>query len=118
MLRMGSAFLPVTDQRASARWFAETFGLQVAAVDDWSAQLSLPDVDGTALTLLGPASGIRAEPGLPFATFSMVAAELDELRARLVAVGLDVGEIDGDPEVCRFFTLPDLDGNTLLVVDR
>ena len=118
MLRMGCAFLPVADPRASARWFADTFDLVVTEVDEWSAQLSLPGDDATSVTLLGPASGIPAEPGLPFATFSLVATELDGLRDRLVAAGHEVEPVAGDADVCRFFTLNDLDGNTLLVVDR
>ncbi|NUO61530.1 MAG: VOC family protein [Hamadaea sp.] len=114
MTKIGSAFLPVHNPAAAATWYHETFGLTVESADTWSAVLA--DEAGRRLTLLGPASGIQAQPGLPWATHNLVVEDLDSAYARLQAVV--TSGIDGDPAVCRFFTMPDPDGNTLLVCDR
>ncbi|GHJ44465.1 hypothetical protein Cs7R123_18070 [Catellatospora sp. TT07R-123] len=116
MTRIGSAFLPVRDPAAAAAWFERAFDLGRQSVDEWSAVLV--DADGGRLTLLGPASGVKAQPGLPWATHNLVVDDLDAVHARLDGEGQPVTELTGDPGVCRFFTVPDLDGNLLLVVDR
>jgi hypothetical protein len=88
-------------------------------VDDWSAVLhSGASVGSTSLTLLGPASGIRAKPGLPWATCNFAVADLDQARSDLEGQGCEPSAIEGAPEICRFFTLQDPDGNVLPVTDR
>jgi predicted enzyme related to lactoylglutathione lyase len=115
--RVGTAFVPVTDPATAADWYAAAFGLTVRTSTAWSALLDGP-AGSASLTLMGPASGIRAQPGLPFATHNLVVDDVDAARERLVAAGLTPSGIDGDPAVCRFFTTTDPDGNVLLVCDR
>src|SRR5215475_5056038 len=115
MTRIGTAFLPVSSPRDASDWYRLTFGLSVEAVDDWSAVMV--GADGHRLTLLGPASGIKTAPGLPWATHNLVVDDLDATHARLGDEGT-TGELMGDPRVCRFFTMVDPDSNTLLVCDR
>ena len=111
-----TAFIPVRDPRAAAGWYGNLLGLTVAHADNFSAVLSAA---GTAsVTLMGPDSGIKAEPGLPWATCNFLVDDLEGTRARLAADGVPVGSIDGAPDVCLFFTAQDPDGNTLLLTDR
>jgi predicted enzyme related to lactoylglutathione lyase len=114
---VGTAFVPVREPAAAADWYAAALGLGIREVTAWSAQLQGGD-DRTVLTLMGPASGIRAEPGLPFATCSHLVDDLAAARGRLEAAGAAPSPVDGSPEVCRFVTARDPDGNVLLVVDR
>jgi predicted enzyme related to lactoylglutathione lyase len=116
MTKIGSAFLPVSDPAAAAGWYERTFGLTVESTDAWSAVLA--DPSGRRLTLLGPASGIQAAPGLPWATHNLLVDDIDAAHARLAAGNDRVGTLDGSAELCRFFVMPDLDGNTLLICDR
>lgn len=113
--RIGTAFVPVSDPAAAADWYARSFGLTVQDVSPHAAQLST--AQGT-LTLMGPRSGIAAEPGLPWAPFSLDVDDLAATREELIARGAEVSAVDGDPAVCLFFTTRDLDGNVVLVVDR
>lgn len=115
---VGTAFLPVRDPEAAAPWYEKAFGLVATDMNQWSAQLRAPGGASTALTLMGPLSGIRAEPGLPFATCSFVVDDLEDLRGRFDAEGLAPSPVDGSPDMCLFFTVSDPDGNVLLVVDR
>src|SRR6478672_8724421 len=115
---VGTAFLPVRDPGAAAPWYAKALGLVATDVNQWSAQPRSPGSGSTALTLMGPLSGIKAEPGLPFATCNFLADDLEDLRGRLDAEGLVPSPVDGSPEMCLFFTVDDPDGNLLLVVDR
>ena len=115
---VGTAFLPVRDPDAAAPWYEKALGLVATEVNQWSAQLRDPGAGSTALTLMGPQSGIRAEPGLPFATCNFVTDDLEGLRGRLDAEGLAPSPVDGSPDMCLFFTVNDPDGNVLLVVDR
>lgn len=114
---VGTAFVPVRDPAAAADWYAAALGLGIREVTAWSAQLHGGD-DRTVLTLMGPASGIRAEPGLPFATCTYLVDDLEAARGRLEAAGAAPSAVDGSPEVCLFVTARDPDGNVLLVVDR
>jgi len=114
--RVRSAFLPVTDVAAAARWYHQVVGLPLRQVDEWAAQLG--DESGTALTLMGPASGIPVAPGLPFAAVSILLDQLDATRDAWIAEGHAPSAVEGDPDVCRFFTMKDPDGNVLLFVDR
>jgi catechol 2,3-dioxygenase-like lactoylglutathione lyase family enzyme len=114
---VGTAFVPVRNPAAAADWYAAALGLEIGDVTAWSAQLHGGD-GRTVLTLMGPASGIRADPGLPFATCSYLVDDLDAARDRLAAAGAAPSPVDGSPEVCLFVTARDPDGNTLLVVDR
>ncbi|MGN6636296.1 MAG: VOC family protein [Oryzihumus sp.] len=115
---VGTAFLPVHDPEAAAPWYAKVLGLVATDVNQWSAQLRSPGAGSTALTLMGPLSGIKAEPGLPFATCNFVVDDLEDLHDRLDAEGLAPSPVNGWPEMCLFFTVNDPDGNLLLVVDR
>lgn len=108
---IGSAFVPVRDPEASAAWYATTLGLEVESSSPFSAVLR---VGGHRVTLMGPASGISAEPGLPWATCSY---QVDDLAAARRGFP-DASAVDGDPAVCLFFSARDPDGNVLLVVDR
>ncbi|KAB8191814.1 VOC family protein [Nonomuraea phyllanthi] len=118
-VQITTAFIPVADPAASARWYNRVLGFQIHSVDEWSAVLRPGGGAGaTSLTLLGPASGIQAKPGLPWATCNFTVADLDQARSRLEGHGCEPGAIEGDPEVCRFFAVQDPDGNTLLVTDR
>lgn len=113
---IGTGFVPVHDPSASAAWYVDAIGLRVRELTEWSAVL---DADGdTTLTLMGPASGIRAAPGLAWATHNIVVADLGAARARLAQAGGEPGQIEGDQAVCRFFTAHDPDGNVLLICDR
>ncbi|HWK93259.1 MAG TPA: VOC family protein [Luteimicrobium sp.] len=113
--RVGTAFVPVSDPERSADWYAAAFGLRVAEVSPWAANLEA--AGGTTLTLMGPASGMTS-PGLGFATHNLVVGDLDATRERFAAEGRGPGTVEGDPAVCRFFTLQDPDGNVVLVCDR
>jgi predicted enzyme related to lactoylglutathione lyase len=118
-VRIGTAFVPVRDPAAAAPWYGRALGLAVQSVDEWSAVLRSGDgAGGASLTLLGSASGIRAAPGLPWATCAFTVADLAAARAGLAAEGGEPGPVEGAPEVCRFFTARDPDGNTLLITDR
>jgi catechol 2,3-dioxygenase-like lactoylglutathione lyase family enzyme len=114
-----TAFIPVTDPAVSARWYSRSLGLHIHSVDEWSAVLGSGGSPGsTSLTLLGPASGIQAKPGLAWATCNFAVADLSQARSDLEGQGCEPSAIAGAPEVCRFFTLQDPDGNTLLITDR
>lgn len=52
---------------------------------------------------MGPASRIRATPGLPWATCSSRVEDVDPTRERLTGLGLVVSAVDGVRAVCRFF---------------
>lgn len=116
--KVGTAFIPVHDPAASARWYARALGLRAGQVGEWTAQLEDASGRGAVLTLMGPRSGIRTEPGLPFATCSFLVADLRATRDRLDAEGLAPSPVQGAEDVCLFFTVQDPDGNVLLVVDR
>ncbi|WP_377273037.1 VOC family protein [Peterkaempfera sp. SMS 1(5)a] len=118
-VRITTAFIPVADPAAAARWYSRSLGLHIHSVDEWSAVLGPgADAASTSLTLLGPASGIQAEPGLAWATCNFAVADLVRVRAELESQGFEPSAITGAPEICRFFTLQDPDGNTLLLTDR
>jgi catechol 2,3-dioxygenase-like lactoylglutathione lyase family enzyme len=114
--RLGSAFVPVNDAAAAASWYGDFLDLRVISVDPHAAVLA--DAAGNPLTLLGPGSGIAAKPGLDWATCSFVVSDLDGHHAESSRRGLAPTPIDGDPIICRFFTVRDLDGNMLLIVDQ
>lgn len=78
----------------------------------------LVDEDDRYLTLLGPRSGIRAQPGLPWASCSFVVDDVATFADRCRTAGLRTSPVEGDPTVCLFLTLLDPDDNTVLVVDR
>lgn len=118
-LRIASAFIPVSDPESAAGWYSRAFGFHLRSIDSWSAVLHPTEEESaTALTLMGPASGIRSDPGLPWATCSLLVEDLEATHARLLDEGHEPGEIDGAPETCLFFTVRDQDQNVLLVVDR
>lgn len=117
MAKINGAFVPVSDPKRSAEWYSEVFGLSVAGLNPWSAVLAGED-GGAVLTVLGPESGIQATPGLPWATHSLLITELDDLHADLTAKHHEPSEITGDPQICRWFSVSDPDGNAVLVVDR
>lgn len=118
-VRITTTFMPVADPAAAARWYSHALGFQIHSVDEWSAVLRPgKSVGSPSLTLLGPASGIQAKPGLAWATCNFAVADLSQARADLEANGCEPSAIEGMPEICRFFTVRDLDGNTLLVTDR
>jgi predicted enzyme related to lactoylglutathione lyase len=109
-------FLPVRDPATAAAWFLHAFDLKEDSINAWAAVLV--DTEGNRLTLLGPASGVQAEPGLPWATHNLVVDDLDATHARMLVEGREVTRVNGDPEICRFFSMRDPDGNVLLVCDR
>ncbi|WP_206641846.1 VOC family protein [Nonomuraea polychroma] len=113
---MGTAFLPVADPAAAALWYADTFGFETVSVNEWSANLA-GGRPGATLTLMGPDSGIQAEPGLPFSTHNFNVDDVEATR-RLAAAGLEPTPIEGDPDTCLYFTVRDPDGNILLICDR
>lgn len=115
MATLGSAFVPVTDTARSAAWYSDVFGVRAHSVDDFAAVLS--DGEGRRVTLLGPASGIRATPGLPWASCSYLVEDVHAFRETCPA-DWQPGPVEGDPTVCLFLTLRDPDGNVVLVVDR
>lgn len=118
-LRVASAFIPVADPEAAARWYSGTFGFHTHSVESWSAVLrATEEEDATVLTLMGPASGIRSSPGLPWAACSLLVGDLGATHARLLDDGHEPSAIDGSAETCLFFTVRDPDRNVLLVVDR
>jgi len=114
--RISTAFIPVSDPVRSAAWYADRFGLELNRADEWSATLRAGS--DVLLTLMGPASGIAASPGLRWATCNFLVDDLELARAQMIEERLDPAPIDGDPSVCLFFTVDDPDGNTLLVTDR
>ncbi len=117
--RITTAFIPVADPAAAARWYSRILGFRVHLVDEWSAILrSGEGDDATSLTLMGPASGIQAKPGLDWATCNFTVTDLSLARSDLADHGCQPTAIEGSPEICRFFTIKDPDGNTLLVTDR
>ncbi|WP_432486890.1 VOC family protein [Kineococcus sp. SYSU DK018] len=113
---IASVFLPVHDTAAAADWYRERFELEVVQAGGHAAVLR--DPDGRVLTLLGPASGISARPGLPWAPVSFRVQDLAGFRERCAAAGSPCSEVEGKEASCFFTTLRDPDGNTLLVVDR
>jgi catechol 2,3-dioxygenase-like lactoylglutathione lyase family enzyme len=114
--RLGSAFVPVHDAAAAAAWYADFLDLRTVSVEPHAAVLT-GGTDGT-ITLLAPSSGIAAEPGLDWATCTYVVSDLDHHHAESERRDLAPTAIEGDPAVCRFFTVRDLDGNLLLIVDQ
>jgi catechol 2,3-dioxygenase-like lactoylglutathione lyase family enzyme len=118
-VQISTAFIPVADPAAAARWYSRVLGLQIHSVEEWSAVLRPGGGAGSpSLTLLGPASGIPAKPGLAWATCNFVAADLNQARSDLEGYGCEPSAVEGSPEICRFFTIQDPDGNTLLITDR
>jgi catechol 2,3-dioxygenase-like lactoylglutathione lyase family enzyme len=118
-VRITTAFIPVADPVAAARWYSRVLGFQVHTADAWSAVLRSGEGDEpTSLTLMGPASGIQVKPGLAWATCNFAVSDLSRARSELQGYGCDPSAIDGTPEICLFFTIEDPDGNTLLVTDR
>ena len=115
---VGTAFVPVRDPAAAADWYAAALGLEIGEVTARSAQLHGGGDERTVLSLMGPASGIRAEPGLSFATCNYVVDDLDSARERLAAAGATPSAVGGSADVCLFVTARDPDGNVLLVADR
>jgi hypothetical protein len=114
--KIGTAFLPVSDTAAASTWFRKAFDLTEHSVDPWAAVLV--DTKGTKLTLLGPASGVQAKPGLPWASHNLVVEDVLETHARMVDDGYATTNVTGDPDVCLFFSMRDPDGNVLLICDR
>lgn len=111
-----TAFIPVRNPESAAGWYSRALGLTIAGANTFSAVLS---GGGTAsVTLMGPDSGIKAEPGLAWATCNFLVDDLAGTRARLAENGVPVGPVGGSPDVCLFFTAEDPDGNTLLLTDR
>ncbi|MFJ3339273.1 VOC family protein [Streptomyces sp. NPDC086766] len=118
-VQITTAFIPVADPAVSARWYSRSLGLRVHSVDERSAVLHAGGSPGSmSLTLLGPASGIQAKPGLAWATCNFAVADLSRTRSDLHKLGCETSAIEGAPEICLFFTLHDPDGNTLLITDR
>lgn len=115
MTKIGSAFLPVSEPGTAAQWYSATFGLRIRSSDSHAAVL---ETETSSLTLLGPASGIAAIPGLTWAPFSLQTDDLPARRQQLVQDGNAVGPINGDDRTCLWFTATDPDGNTLLICDR
>jgi catechol 2,3-dioxygenase-like lactoylglutathione lyase family enzyme len=105
----------VADAAAAARWYGDAFGLHAVEVSPWAANLEA--AGGTTLTLMGPASGMTS-PGLGFATHNLVVGDLTATHERFTTEERCPGAIEGDPAVCRYFTLHDPDGNVVLVCDR
>lgn len=116
MAKIGSVFLPVNDPAAASAWFSLCFDLKEDSVDPWAAVLL--DTEGNRLTLLGPASGVQAAPGLPWATHNLVVEDIDSVHERLAGQGYAVTNVIGDAAVCRYFSMRDPDGNVLLICDR
>ncbi|BCW79935.1 MULTISPECIES: VOC family protein [Micrococcaceae] len=113
---ISTAFIPVRNPESAAGWYSRTLGLTIAEANTFSAVLN---GEGKAsVTLMGPDSGIKAEPGLAWATCNFLVDDLEGTRARLAEDGVPVGPVGGSPDVCRFFTAEDPDGNTLLLTDR
>jgi catechol-2,3-dioxygenase len=111
-----TAFIPVRNPHAAADWYRRFLGLSVAEANTFSAVLTAA---GTAsVTLMGPDSGIKAAPGLAWATCNFMVDDLTGTHAVLAESGVPVSAIEGSPEVCLFFTAQDPDGNTLLLTDR
>ncbi len=108
---IGSSFVPVHHPPTAAAWYADRFGVDIESSSDATAVLR---VGGHRVTLMGPASGILAGPGLPWATCSFLVEDLEAARSRFE----DASAMGGDPAVCLFFTAHDPDGNVVLVVDR
>ncbi len=115
-LRVSSAFIPVSDPEKAAPWYARHLDLRVETATPFSATLSTGGE--TILTLMGPASGIAATPGLAWASCGFATEDVHATRERLAGQGIETGEITGDPNVCLFFVAKDPDGNTLLFTDR
>jgi catechol 2,3-dioxygenase-like lactoylglutathione lyase family enzyme len=110
-----TAFIPVRDPRSSAQWYADAFGLAIIEATDFSSVLA---GSHGQVTLMGPESGIRVEPGLPWATCGFRVDDLGSVHERLARLGAHPGDELGDPDRCLFFTATDPDGNTILVTDR
>jgi catechol 2,3-dioxygenase-like lactoylglutathione lyase family enzyme len=118
-VRITTAFIPVADPATSAHWYSRMLGFRIYSEDERSAVLrSGEGIGSTSLTLLGPASGIQAKPGLGWATCNFAVTSLDQARSHLEGQGCEPSAIEGAPEICCFFTIRDPDGNTLLVTDR
>ena len=115
MAQLGSVFLPVVSPSTAARWYAAVFGLGVSSIEEHAAVLDSPDRE-FRLTLMGPASGIAAVPGLTWSPFSLLVEDLSAARKALA--NHNPSPITGDDRRCLWFTATDPDGNTLLVCDR
>ena len=113
---VASSFLPVSDTAAAAAWYRTHLGLDVVEVHEHAAVLQ--DRHQRRLTLLGPASGIAAAPGLAWAPVSFLLEDVQAFRDERLRAGADCSPVQGDPATCSFVTVDDLDGNTVLVVDR
>ncbi len=116
-VRITTAFIPVADPEASARWYGRVLGFRVSAEAKWSAVLHSGD-GSTSLTLLGPSSGIQVNPGLPWAPCNFAVADIDQARSDLQGHGCEPTAVEGNPDICLFFTIQDPDQNTLLITDR
>jgi hypothetical protein len=114
--RLGSAFVPVSDAAAAADWYSDFLDLRTVSVESHAAVLT--DGADSTVTLLAPSSGIAAKPGLDWATCTYVVSDIDSHHAESERRGLAPTAIEGDATVCRFFTVRDLDGNMMLIVDQ
>ena len=116
MTTVSNAFVPVSDPGQAAEWYSEHLMLRVVTISEWSAVLT--GDGGATVTLMGPLSGIAAEPGLAWSTCGFLVEDLTSMRDRLLRNGHGVSVVEGDPDTCLFFTVRDLDGNVLLLTDR
>ena len=116
MTTVSNAFIPVSDPGRAAKWYSEHLMLRTVTVSEWSAVLT--GDGGATVTLMGPLSGIAAEPGLAWATCGFLVEDLTGMRDSLLRNGHGVSVVEGDPNTCLFFTVRDLDGNVLLLTDR
>ena len=113
---VASSFLPVNETAAAAAWYQAHLGLDVVDVREHSAVLQ--DSHQRRLTLLGPGSGIAAAPGLAWAPVSFQVEDVHAFRDECLRAEMRCSPVQGDPATCSFVTVDDLDGNTVLVVDR
>jgi catechol 2,3-dioxygenase-like lactoylglutathione lyase family enzyme len=106
----------VSDAAAAASWYTDFLDLRAISVESHAAVLT--DEADRTVTLLAPSSGIAAKPGLDWATCTFVVSDIDSRHAESERRGLAPTALEGDATVCRFFTVRDLDGNKLLIVDQ
>ncbi|MFL6110753.1 MAG: VOC family protein [Catenulispora sp.] len=104
------AKLNVADVDKSADWYETKLGLTLDPrfdTEDWR-QLNVPGVTGAALGLW---QGSPTGSGGTDVTF--VVADIETMRASLIANGVEVGPIESPGRGVEMATFVDIDGNAL-----
>jgi catechol 2,3-dioxygenase-like lactoylglutathione lyase family enzyme len=108
--------VPVTDMEAANRFYGELLGLERnpnSPSDDWVEY----ELGNVTLAVMTPHTHEYEFTPLPPSTIALRVADVAEAKAKLEAVGLEVGEV-WDSGACRGAGVHDPAGNRILLHRR